>query len=94
MQLIEYNTSKNVFEIVGADEVYPTIKMLNNAVKIHIKGLLPLGISGYLIYLYIIRGNVIIIAINPIRNNINPISSILCDCDVMAPIVIPTYTIQ
>lgn len=89
-----YITIKNSFDIVLNELIYPTISMLKTAVKIQIRGLFPFGMSVYFIYLYIMRGIVKIIAIKPTMKNMIPISSRLCACAVIAPIVIPTYTIQ
>ena len=84
----------NSLEIFCEEFKYPTIIMLNTAVKMQINGLLASGMVGYLIYLKITKGRVIIIAMNPIIKNINPISWTPCTFDVIAHIVIPTNTIQ
>ena len=89
-----YIISKNSIDMLLYEFTYPTINMLKTALKIHISGLFASGMSLYFRYLYMTGGNVISIATNPTKKNMNAISFCPCACAVIAAMVIPMKTIQ
>ena len=94
MHANRYSIIMNSFEGFCAVLRYPTINILKIAVKMQISGLFASGIFGSFIYRYITNGKVMSMAMNPVMKNKNPISVMSWTFDVIAPIVIPTNTIQ